>query len=116
MTRRSHAFPEDPRPGHAMSSPARPVSLCAAAETPAPFLLVASAWLGLLGCPAVALAQDRRSPLRLEGIEPAGARGFATESWGTYKVTLTNGGDTDRRARVFVSHNGQPDVQYGRDV
>jgi hypothetical protein len=29
---------------------------------------------------------------------------------------LTNSGDTDRRARVFVAHKNQLDLRYGRDV
>jgi hypothetical protein len=47
---------------------------------------------------------------------PAGARSTATEAWGSYDVGLTNLTDTDRSARVLLSYDGQPDVQYGRDV
>src|SRR6266540_5559522 len=100
-----------------MSSPARPLSPRAAPRAPAPCLRVACAWLALLCCPVMTSAQDRQSPLRLDGIQPGGARPrLATESWGTYDVILTNNGDTDRRARVLVSHKGRSDVQYGRDV
>jgi hypothetical protein len=47
---------------------------------------------------------------------PGGARNSATESWGAFDFNLTNLTDADRTARVLVSYDGQPDVQYGRDV
>ncbi len=54
--------------------------------------------------------------LRLDRLVPGGTRSTATESWGAYEVELTNRGDADRQARVLFSYDGQPDVQYGRDV
>jgi hypothetical protein len=39
-----------------------------------------------------------------------------TTSWGTLDFSVTNTSDTDRLARVFVFYEGQPDVQYGRDL
>jgi hypothetical protein len=64
-----------------------------------------------------AAAQERGpQALRLDRLVPAGARSTATESWGAYDVGLTNLSDADRRARVLLSYDGQPDVQYGRDL
>jgi hypothetical protein len=40
----------------------------------------------------------------------------ATESWGKLDFTVTNPADFDRQARVLLNYEGQPDVQYGRDV
>src|SRR5438552_14639295 len=68
-----------------------------------------------LSCP-VARAQDRDTPLRLDGMESAGVRTTVTESWGTLKFNLINHTETDRRARVLVFYESRPDVQYGRDV
>ncbi|MBI1915571.1 MAG: hypothetical protein HYS12_12685 [Planctomycetes bacterium] len=100
-----------------MSSPDRPLLPRAAVGVLAPcWRFVAYAWLALLCCPARVPAQDRQSPLRLDGPSPGGVRKFVTESWGTYDFSVTNFGDTDRRARVLLSHKGQPDVWYGRDV
>jgi hypothetical protein len=39
-----------------------------------------------------------------------------TEGWGTLDFELTNWDNADRQARVLVFYEGQPDVQYGRDV
>jgi hypothetical protein len=47
---------------------------------------------------------------------PAGVRSSTTESWGSLQFEVTNDSDTDRQARVLAFYNGQPDVQYGRDV
>jgi hypothetical protein len=66
-------------------------------------------------CPQVS-AQVPEPPLRLEGVTPAGVRKSATESWGAYSFELTNTSDVDRLARVLFFYEGQPDVQYGRDV
>jgi hypothetical protein len=64
----------------------------------------------------VAPGQDDASPLRLEGLEPVGARSTVTEAWGTIRFTVENRGPTPRDARVTVFYNARPDVQYGRDV
>jgi hypothetical protein len=72
--------------------------------------------LGLLACPA-ARAQDRAAPtLQLERLAPGGVRTTVTERWGTFDIRLTNPTDVDRSARVLLSYEGEPDVQYGRDV
>lgn len=62
-------------------------------------------------------AQDREpTTLRLGGVMPAGVRSTTTESWTRFEFTVTNLTDTDRQARVLAFYEGQPDVQYGRDV
>src|SRR5205807_286198 len=64
-----------------------------------------------------ASAQDREPPaLRLAGLVPGGVRNSLTESWGTFDFSLTNLTNTDRQSRVLLFYEGQPDVQYGRDV
>jgi hypothetical protein len=90
-------------------SPGHPVTL-----SPCHLVLVAGLGLGLASGPP-ARAQER-PPLRLEGMFPLGVRNSATESWGTFEFSLTNLTDGDRQARVLVFYDGQPDVQYGRDV
>jgi hypothetical protein len=78
------------------------------------FLLCSSAPL-LLCLPAA--AQDQPPPtLRLGGVMPAGVRASVTEAWGAYDFDLTNLTGEDRTARVVMFYEGQPDVQYGRDV
>jgi hypothetical protein len=62
-----------------------------------------------------ASAQEQQA-LRLDRLVPGGARSTATEAWGAYDIELTNQTDRDRLARVLLSYDGQPDVQYGRDV
>jgi hypothetical protein len=70
----------------------------------------------LLALPHAA-AQDREAPpLGLSGGMPAGVRRTATESWGVFQFSVTNPTDIDRQARVLVFYEGQPDMQYGRDV
>jgi hypothetical protein len=65
----------------------------------------------------LALAQERgQPPLRLEGMAPGGVRTSATESWGAYDFELINTTEVDRLARVLFFYDGQPDVQYGREV
>jgi hypothetical protein len=80
-------------------------------------LLTVWAALGLaLFAGAAPAADDEAAPLRL-GIDMSrGLRIYATESWGTIDLTLTNLSDTDRQARVVVFYQGRPDVEYGRDV
>lgn len=81
-------------------------------------------WCRLLAPLALALvagtaapAQDPAPPpLLLDGLVPGGVRSSATESWGKFDFSLTNTADFDRRARVLLNYQGQPDVQYGRDV
>jgi hypothetical protein len=70
--------------------------------------------LGLL--PGAARAQAPQPPLRLDRLVPGGTRGFVTDAWGTMEVGLTNLTDSDRQARVLLGFDGQPDVQYGRDI
>ena len=77
-----------------------------------PVLLVAC----LLSSGAVLAHGDENSPLRLDGGTPGGVRTSVTESWGSFDFRLTNPSDTDRRARVLLFFDGQPDVEYGRDV
>ncbi|VTR98767.1 Marine sediment metagenome DNA, contig: S01H1_L07244 (Fragment) OS=marine sediment metagenome GN=S01H1_17136 PE=4 SV=1 [Gemmata massiliana] len=73
--------------------------------------------LGLLmSAPEPALAQDDRSPLRLDGLFPVGARTSLTETWGTLRFGVDNWGPTAREARVVVFYPDRPDVQYTRDV
>ncbi len=67
-------------------------------------------------CGAASAQEQQAQALRLDRLVPGGARSTATESWGAYDVDLTNRTDTDRLARVLFSYDGQPDVQYGRDV
>jgi hypothetical protein len=50
------------------------------------------------------------------GVYPVGVRDSATEKWGLYEFDISNLTDTDRRARVLMSYDHQPDVQYGRDL
>src|SRR6516164_5304196 len=70
-----------------------------------------------LALPHAAPAQEAvESSLRLSGVNPAGIRGNATESWGAFTFGLTNYGDTDRLARVLVLYEPLEHVQYGRDV
>jgi hypothetical protein len=93
------------------SAPARAVRVLA------PWVCLSAA-LGLWGfrCPA-APAQDREAPpISLTRLLPGGARRTATESWGTFEVGLANRSGEDRQARILVFYEGQPDVQYGRDV
>ncbi len=73
--------------------------------------------LGLLmSAPEPALAQDDRSPLRLDGLFPVGARTSLTETWGTLRFGVDNWGPTAREARVVAFYPDRPDVQYTRDV
>ena len=56
------------------------------------------------------------SPLRFEGLVPAGARNSVTESWGTLQFAVSNPSPVTRDARVVVFYPEQPDVQYAREV
>jgi hypothetical protein len=83
------------------------------------FLLNLSASLAALLLPPFPLlfAQDPGpAHLVLDRVVPDGVRTSATESWGRYDFELTNGSNTDRRARVLAFFVNQPDVQYGRDI
>jgi hypothetical protein len=71
--------------------------------------------LFLYGAPAIA-QQHPPAPLYLAGLIPSGIRTSASESWCAYDFILSNPTDTDRMARVLVFFEGQPDMQYGRDV
>jgi hypothetical protein len=96
-----------------MHSPTRPPPFAAAS---APWgRLVVALGLGLGASPAAAQAPEP-PPLRVDGLTPAGVRNSVTQSWGALDFKVTNLAGVDRRARVFVSYEGQPDVQYGRDV
>lgn len=70
--------------------------------------------LGLTALP-VAKAQDRRT-LRLDAFAAGGARSSVTEAWGTFEFAVTNFDDRDRTVRVLFFYDGQPDIQYGREV
>jgi hypothetical protein len=69
-----------------------------------------------------AAAQERSVPdLRLPKLPgltdtPGSLRDSTTESWSAFSFDLLNLTDQDRQARVVVLYEGQPDVQYGRDV
>jgi hypothetical protein len=72
--------------------------------------------VALCACPPAPAQEEDPPPLILDGLTPAGVRISATEAWGTFAFTLVNKADFDRQARVVLSYEGQPDVQYGRDV
>jgi hypothetical protein len=76
--------------------------------------LLAVLWSGI--CP-LATAQERKPPpLRIGGVNPAGVRLSATDTFGAWEFDVTNLTDQDRQARVFTFFAGRPDIQYGRDV
>jgi hypothetical protein len=91
-----------------MPSPRRPSPLRVAA----PWCRLAAGFGLLLLAGPPAPGQD----LRIDGVVPGGIRSVATERWGTYDFSVTNPTDTDRRARVLVLYDGQPNLQYGRDL
>jgi hypothetical protein len=62
-------------------------------------------------------AQDiEPPPMRLDGVQPGGVRRSATESWGAFDFQITNISDIDRQARVVMFYEGEPEVQYGREL
>lgn len=75
-----------------------------------------AALLMLLAVGAAAAQEPAPTKLRLSGMVPGGARTTVTEGWNVLEFTLTNFTDTDRLTRVFVLYEGEPEVQYGRQV
>ncbi len=80
-----------------------------------------SPWIASLGliaiCAAGGLAQESQpATLRLGGMRPTGVRTSVTESRGMLDFNVTNQTDIDRLGRVLFFYEGQPDIQYGRDV
>jgi hypothetical protein len=64
-----------------------------------------------------ALGQTSKAvPLRLGGLAPGGLRATVTDHFVPLDFEVTNFGDQDRQARVFVFQEGHSDVQYGREV
>jgi hypothetical protein len=72
--------------------------------------------LGLLIYVPASAQQDQAPHVRLDGLLPAGVRSTLTDGWGSCEITLSNAGDRDATARIFLFYQGQSDVQYGRDV
>jgi hypothetical protein len=72
--------------------------------------------LALALAPSARAQGDESRPFRLDGLMPAGVRDSATEGWTTFDFMLTNLTFKDRPARVLAFYEGQPGVQYGRDV
>jgi hypothetical protein len=94
----------------------RPSPVPAASRGRVPWCCFLAGIVVALCCCRATPAQDQPPLLRLGGFLPAGVRNSATESWGTFEFNLTNFSDNDRQARVLMFYEGQPDVQYGRDV
>jgi hypothetical protein len=71
----------------------------------------------LCGTPAAAQQGDEQR-IELSGMESSRSRvrSTATESWGAFDFNVINFSGTDRNVRVLVFYEGQPDVQYGRDL
>jgi hypothetical protein len=72
--------------------------------------------LFLIGANFAAAQDSSPPPLRLEGVQPGGVRRTATESWGSYDFQVTNTTEIDREARVVCFYEGEPDIQYGREL
>ena len=70
----------------------------------------------LIGVEITSAQDSLPPPLRLDGVQPGGVRRNATESWGSFDFHVTNTTEIDRHARVVLFYDGQPDVQYGREL
>lgn len=79
-------------------------------------LIALTACLALIVADAAFGQEPAPTKLRLSRMIPAGARTTVTEGWSVLEFTLTNFTDVDRLTRVFVLYEGEPDVQYGRQV
>jgi hypothetical protein len=78
-------------------------------------LLVCLAF-SLIGIEITSAQDSLPPPLRLDGVQPGGVRRTATECWGSFDFHVTNTTNIDRLARVVLFYDGQPDVQYGREL
>jgi hypothetical protein len=79
-------------------------------------VVVALPVLWAAGEKALAQQHPEIPPLRVTGLAPGGVRLSATDSWGQLDFELSNLSGDDRVGRVFVFFQGEPDVQFGRDV
>src|ERR1700687_573101 len=92
------------------------------------FLFTVTAWRRYLFCLILALVnfdtaswvasgqESELPPLRLDFVFVTGVRPTITEGWGMIEIGVTNVSDKDRQARVMFFFEGQPDLQYGRDI
>jgi hypothetical protein len=71
----------------------------------------------LLGILASAPAQESVRPvLTLDAVNVGGIRPTATEGWSTLNIVVSNTTTSPRNARVVVFYDGEPHIQYARDV
>jgi hypothetical protein len=70
----------------------------------------------LVGKDIASAQESAPPPLRLDGMQPSGVRRTAAESWGAFEFHVTNITGIDRHARVVLFYDGEPDVQYGREL
>jgi hypothetical protein len=81
-----------------------------------PVALLISFTLSVIDTNSVAAQDNSPPPLRLDGVQPGGVRRTATESWGSFDFQVTNSSEIDRQARVVCFYEGQPDIQYAREL
>src|SRR6516164_1717328 len=81
-----------------------------------PVALLVSVALSVIDANSVAAQDNSPPPLRLDGVQPGGVRRSATESWGSFDFQVTNSSEIDRQARVVCFYEGQPDIQYAREL